>query len=50
MATSPGCAAIKLGDVMGNGVAVTRGLALGDRVVVTGAGLLADGDRVRIIP
>ena len=41
---------IGIGDVIGNSVAVVRGLALGDRVVVTGAGLLTDGDRVRVIP
>jgi RND family efflux transporter MFP subunit len=41
---------IELGDVIGNSVAVVRGLALGDRIVVTGAGLLTDGDPVRIIP
>jgi len=36
--------------VTGNGVAVTRGVAAGDRVVVTGASLLVDGDPVRVIP
>lgn len=41
---------VTLGDVMGNGVAVLEGLAPGDRVIVTGASLLTDGDRVRIIP
>jgi RND family efflux transporter MFP subunit len=41
---------IELGDVVGNSVTVTRGLALGDRIVVTGAGLLTDGDPVRVIP
>jgi RND family efflux transporter MFP subunit len=41
---------VTLGDVMGNGVAVTSGVNPGDRVVVGGAGLLQDGDRVRIIP
>jgi RND family efflux transporter MFP subunit len=41
---------VELGDVMGNGVAVTRGVASGDRVIVTGASLLADGDPVRVIP
>jgi len=41
---------VELGDVMGNGVAVTRGVASGERVVVTGASLLVDGDPVRIIP
>jgi hypothetical protein len=35
---------------MGNGVAVLSGLKPGDRVVTGGAGLLQDGDRVRIIP
>jgi multidrug efflux system membrane fusion protein len=41
---------VELGDVMGNGVAVTEGIKSGERVVVTGASLLADGDPVRIIP
>jgi len=41
---------VELGEVMGNGVAVTRGVATGDRVVVTGASLLVDGDAVRVIP
>jgi RND family efflux transporter MFP subunit len=41
---------VELGDVTGNGVAVTRGVAAGDRVVVTGASLLVDGDPVRVIP
>lgn len=41
---------VELGDVTGNGVAVTQGVASGERVVVTGASLLVDGDPVRIIP
>jgi RND family efflux transporter MFP subunit len=41
---------VELGDVMGNGVAVIQGVASGERVVVTGASLLVDGDPVRIIP
>ena len=41
---------VQLGDVTGNGVAVTSGITAGDRVVVSGASLLADGDRVRVIP
>jgi RND family efflux transporter MFP subunit len=41
---------IELGEVMGNGVAVTRGLSTSDRVIVTGANLLTDGDPVRVIP
>ncbi len=31
-------------------VEVTAGLAEGERVVVTGAGFLADGDRIRLLP
>jgi hypothetical protein len=31
-------------------VAVKSGVAAGDRVVITGATLLVDGDPVRIIP
>jgi RND family efflux transporter MFP subunit len=41
---------VELGDVTGNGVAVTHGVASGERVVVTGASLLVDGDSVRVIP
>jgi multidrug efflux system membrane fusion protein len=41
---------VELGDVLGNGVAVKNGIAAGDRVIVTGATLLSDGDPVRIIP
>jgi len=41
---------VELGDVRGNSVVVTRGLRTGETVVVSGPGLLADGDRVRIIP
>jgi len=41
---------VELGDVTGNGVAVTQGVTSGERVVVTGASLLVDGDPVRVIP
>jgi hypothetical protein len=41
---------VELGEVVGNGVAVKSGVASGDRVVITGATLLVDGDPVRIIP
>jgi RND family efflux transporter MFP subunit len=40
---------VKLGDVMGNGIAVLEGVAVGDRVVVAGATLLTDGETVRVI-
>jgi multidrug efflux system membrane fusion protein len=41
---------ITLGPIAGNRVAVEAGLAPGDRVVVSGASLLVDGDAVRVIP
>jgi len=41
---------VELGEVLGNGVAVTAGVKSGDRVVVTGANLVVDGDPVRVIP
>ncbi len=41
---------IKLGDAFGNRIAVTDGLAVGDKVVVTGATLVRDGDTVRVVP
>ncbi len=41
---------VKLGEVVGNGVIVSEGLAVGDRVVSMGATLLHDGDAVRVIP
>jgi RND family efflux transporter MFP subunit len=41
---------VELGNVVGNGVAVTGGIVPGERVVVTGASLLVDGEAVRVIP
>jgi multidrug efflux system membrane fusion protein len=41
---------VTLGEVLGNGIAVRRGIALGERVVVSGATLLVDGEAVRPIP
>jgi multidrug efflux system membrane fusion protein len=41
---------VALGPISGNRVAVESGLGLGDRVVVSGASLLADGDKLRVIP
>jgi RND family efflux transporter MFP subunit len=41
---------VTLGAVQGNLVAVTSGLAAGERVVVMGATLLKDGEAVRVIP
>jgi RND family efflux transporter MFP subunit len=41
---------VRLGPVAGNRVAIDSGLKVGDRVVVSGASLLTDGDPVRVIP
>jgi RND family efflux transporter MFP subunit len=41
---------VRLGDVIGNAVVVENGLTLGERVIVTGATLVVDGEPVRIIP
>jgi RND family efflux transporter MFP subunit len=40
---------VQLGEVLGNAVAILSGLTRGDRIVVSGAALLADGDPVRIV-
>jgi len=50
-----GAAAVKLTDVElgvvhGDSVAVTKGLSAGQKVVVVGATLVHDGERVRVIP
>jgi RND family efflux transporter MFP subunit len=41
---------VRLGDVVGNAVAVSEGLAGGERVIVTGATLVQDRQEVRIVP
>jgi RND family efflux transporter MFP subunit len=41
---------VSLGRISGNRVAVDGGLQVGERVIVSGASLLIDGDRVRVIP
>jgi len=41
---------VTLGDMQGNAIAIADGLEPGERVIVMGAGLLADGDAVRVIP
>ncbi len=42
--------AVELGDVVGNRVMVTRGLAAGERVITVGASMVADGERVEVLP
>jgi multidrug efflux system membrane fusion protein len=41
---------VSLGDVTGNLIAVREGLSPGDRVVLRGATIVADGQLVRVIP
>jgi multidrug efflux pump subunit AcrA (membrane-fusion protein) len=41
---------VKLGEAMGNGIAVTDGVKVGDRVIVAGASLTTDGEAVQIVP
>jgi len=41
---------VALGRIAGNRVEVASGLRSGERVIVSGASLLVDGERVRIIP
>jgi multidrug efflux system membrane fusion protein len=41
---------VDLGDVVGNRVAVVRGLAAGERVVTIGASMVNDGERVEVLP
>jgi multidrug efflux system membrane fusion protein len=42
--------AIEVGEVSGNMVAVRAGLKQGERVIVSGASLLTDGEAVQVIP
>ena len=41
---------VKLGRIVGNDVTVLEGLRAGERVVVSGASLLTDGETVRVVP
>jgi len=41
---------IELGEVYGNMITVTRGVKVGEAVIVTGATLVTDGQPVRVIP
>ena len=41
---------VSLGGISGNRVAVATGVRAGEKVIVSGASLLADGDPVRLIP
>jgi multidrug efflux system membrane fusion protein len=41
---------VQLGAVVGNAITVTSGLAVGQRVILRGATLVTDGQRVRVLP
>jgi hypothetical protein len=41
---------VELGDIIGNQIEVRRGLNPGDRVIVRGAGIVTDGQQIRIVP
>jgi multidrug efflux system membrane fusion protein len=41
---------VKLGEALGNMIALTEGVREGEQVVVTGATLVSDGEQVRVIP
>jgi multidrug efflux system membrane fusion protein len=41
---------VKLGEAFGNMIAVTEGVSIGDRVIVSGSALVVDGEQVRVIP
>ncbi|MCB2187558.1 MAG: efflux RND transporter periplasmic adaptor subunit [Deltaproteobacteria bacterium] len=41
---------VSLGQVAGNLIAVTQGVEPGERIIVTGASLVTDGEKVRVIP
>jgi multidrug efflux system membrane fusion protein len=41
---------VELGEVVGNRVAVTRGLAAGERVITVGAPMVVDGERIEVLP
>jgi len=41
---------VALGDVIGNRVAVARGLTAGERVITQGASMVKDGERVEVMP
>jgi RND family efflux transporter MFP subunit len=41
--------AVELGPVIGNSIAVLKGVAAGEQVVVSGATLLTDGEHIRVL-
>ncbi len=41
---------VVLGESFGNAVAITKGLDKGEKVIISGATLLADGEKIQIVP
>lgn len=41
---------VELGELVTNRVTVTQGLAVGERIIVQGAAILTDGQRVNVLP
>lgn len=41
---------VKLGEAYGNMIAVTEGVGLGERVIVSGSALVVDGEEVKVMP
>jgi multidrug efflux system membrane fusion protein len=41
---------VEIGDTLGNMISVTKGLKVGEPIVVTGGTLIKDGDEVKVIP
>jgi multidrug efflux system membrane fusion protein len=41
---------VRLGEAYGNMIAVTEGVSPGERIIVSGAALIVDGELVRVIP
>ena len=41
---------VQLGEAFGNAIAVTEGLALGQKVITSGSNLVSDGEQVEVVP
>ena len=41
---------VELGTAYGNQIAITKGVAAGDRVITTGVTLVKNGDTVQVVP
>ncbi len=41
---------VQLGEAFGNMIAITAGVSNGERVIVSGAAMMVDGEQIRVIP